>query len=39
MLSLPLLFTLFLLPGVCLLVTSFVVAHLEQGKKPFIAQN
>jgi len=30
--SLTMLFTLFMLPGVCLLATSFIVAHLEQGK-------
>ncbi|MFT5816128.1 MAG: hypothetical protein ACI8ZA_002754 [Gammaproteobacteria bacterium] len=31
MLSFTLLFTLFMLPSVCVLATSLIVAHLEQG--------
>lgn len=34
--SLMMLFTLFMLPSVCLLATSFIVARLEQGKKPLL---
>jgi hypothetical protein len=37
--SLTMLFTLFMLPGVCMLATSFVVARLEQGKKSLVPQS
>lgn len=31
--SLTMLFTLFMLPGICMLATSFIVAMLEQNKR------
>jgi len=34
--SLTMLFTLFMLPSVCMLATSFIVARLEQGKNPLL---
>lgn len=34
--SLTMLFTLFMLPSVFMLATSFIVAHLEQSKRPLL---
>jgi len=34
--SLAMLFTLFMLPSVCMLATSFVVARLEAGKESLL---
>lgn len=37
--SLTMLFTLFMMPGVCLLITSFIVARLEQDKDAMTLQS
>lgn len=37
--NLAMLFTLFMLPGVCMLATSLVVASLERKKDPMLSQH